>query len=282
MVMASFWGSSYAQGPSVIIQAEGQAITAADLDAELSKAPKEVRESLLDKPENLAQLASNLLLRRVLAAQAEIAGVDKVSQIDAALRLARDRVLSDAQLRIIDEKNKLPDEILEKRIQDVYRAESKRFEIAEEVRVSHILIGKGDNAREKAESLLKEIQAGADFAALAKENSIDPGSAARGGDLGFFGRNRMAKPFEDAAFAMTEKGQLSNVVESQFGYHIIRFEERKPARVRPLDEVREEIKTVVMNKYLSEGRIQIGEKIMGKAKASTEQLEKFIADQKKK
>lgn len=275
-------GLAFAQGPSVIIQAEGQAITAADLEAELAKAPKEARLGLLERPDGLAQLASNLLLRRVLAKQAEVAGADKTPQAEAALRLVRDRVLSEIQLQRIDEKNRIPDDVLEKRIQDVYRAESKRFEVPEEVRASHILIAKGEGAKEKAEKLLKELRDGGDFAALAKENSIDPGSSARGGDLGYFGRNRMAKPFEDAAFGMKEKGQLSDVVESQFGYHIIRFEDRKPGGVKPLAEVRDEIKTVVTNKFLSEARVAEGEKIMAKAKANPDQLEQFIATQKNK
>ena len=81
-------------------------------------------------------------------------------------------------------------------------------------------------ARQKAEDLLRRVHAGEDFAELAKEYSEDPGSRAQGGDLGWFGRGQMVKPFEDAAFALKE-GEVSGVVESPFGFHIIKVEERR-------------------------------------------------------
>src|ERR1043165_5684184 len=81
-------------------------------------------------------------------------------------------------------------------------------------------------ARQKAEDLLKRVRAGEDFAALAKEFSEDPGSRAQGGDLGWFSRGEMVKEFEDAAFALKE-GEVSDVVELPFGYHIIKVEEHR-------------------------------------------------------
>ena len=108
----------------------------------------------------------------------------------------------------------------------------KEFQVPEQVRASHILIStkpadpNGDpnqakvQAKGRAEELLKKAKEGADFAALAKENSSCP-SAAQGGDLGLFPRGQMVKPFEDAAFAL-KVGEISNLVETQFGYHIIK------------------------------------------------------------
>lgn len=90
-------------------------------------------------------------------------------------------------------------------------------------------------ARAEAERIRKRILAGEEFAVLAEQHSEDPGSARRGGDLGFFGRGRMVKPFEDAVFSMKD-GEISDVVESEFGYHIIKREEYKPEEVKPLDE----------------------------------------------
>ena len=95
-------------------------------------------------------------------------------------------------------------------------------------------------ARKKAEDLLAKVRAGGDFAALARKNSDDPGSAAKGGDLGFFGRGTMTPAFESAAFAL-ESGKVSDVVETPFGFHIIRTDEHKPGGVKPLDAVRDEI-----------------------------------------
>src|SRR5439155_665850 len=85
-----------------------------------------------------------------------------------------------------------------------------------------------------------KVRAGGDFAALARKNSDDPGSAAKGGDLGFFGRGTMTPAFESAAFAL-ESGKVSDVVETPFGFHILRTDEHKPGGVKPLDAVRDEI-----------------------------------------
>ena len=121
----------------------------------------------------------------------------------------------------------------------------ERFQQPEERRASHILIasekiGK-DKAKTKAEELLKEIRkTPAVFADLARKNSDDPGSAAKGGDLGFFGRGMMVKPFEDATFALKD-GEISGIVESDFGFHIIKLTGIHAAKEKPFAEVRGEI-----------------------------------------
>ena len=126
-----------------------------------------------------------------------------------------------------------------------YDSHKDRYQQPEERRASHILIaseklGKG-KAKAKAEELLDEIRKSpAAFADLAKKNSDDPGSAAKGGDLGFFGRGMMVKPFEDAAFALKE-GEISGVVESDFGFHIIKLTGIHAAKEKPLAEVKGEI-----------------------------------------
>jgi peptidyl-prolyl cis-trans isomerase D len=129
---------------------------------------------------------------------------------------------------------------------ELHKEES--FTDPEQVRARHILVkaGKGGAeaargaARKKAEDLLARAKAGEDFAALATVNSEDPGSAAKGGDLGLFSRGRMAPAFETAAFAL-EPGALSEIVETPFGFHIIKVEEHPTGGVRPLDTVRDAI-----------------------------------------
>ena len=121
----------------------------------------------------------------------------------------------------------------------------ERFQQPEERRASHILIasekiGK-DKAKARAEELLKEIRkTPAVFADLARKNSDDPGSAAKGGDLGFFGRGMMVKPFEDATFALKD-GEISGIVESDFGFHIIKLTGIHAAKEKPFAEVKGEI-----------------------------------------
>lgn len=266
---------------SVVIEADGVAITASDLEAELRRVPPDVKRSLLFRKDGLAQLASNLLVRRALAKQAAASGAAQDPVNRAALALAGDRILSDAQLAKLDQINKPSDAALEQRARDMYRAEAKRFEIAEEVKASHILIlAKEENAEEKINAILDELKAGKDFAELAKAKSQDPGSGAKGGDLGFFARGRMVKEFEETAFAM-KVGELSGVIKSQFGYHIITVTERKEAGKQSFEQVRETLMTEANQKILTEGRMKVGDQIMSKAKSYPDKLDAFVANQGK-
>lgn len=132
-------------------------------------------------------------------------------------------------------------------IEAFYKANPQFFMQPEAVRASHILVkvepGSADAAKQaartKAEDLLKQVNGGGDFAALAQQHSQD-GSAAGGGDLGFFPRGQMVKAFEDAAFTM-KPGAPSQLVESEFGFHIIRVTDHRTARTVPLAEVNDRI-----------------------------------------
>jgi len=126
-----------------------------------------------------------------------------------------------------------------------YDGHKDRFTQPEERRASHILIaseklGK-DKAKAKAEEILIEVRKNpAGFADLARKNSDDPGSAAKGGDLGFFGRGMMVKPFEEATFKLKD-GEVSGIVESDFGFHIIKLTGIHEGKEKPLAEVKGEI-----------------------------------------
>lgn len=120
------------------------------------------------------------------------------------------------------------------------------FNTEEEVRASHILVA----TKEEATSILKELQGGADFATLAKAKSLDTGSKSKGGDLGFFARGTMVDSFETAAFALN-KGQLSAIVESDYGFHIIKVTDHKDAHKATLEEASAEIKEALISEQIS-------------------------------
>jgi peptidyl-prolyl cis-trans isomerase D len=134
-------------------------------------------------------------------------------------------------------------------IDEYYRSHQGEFAKDEQVRARHILIKpkKDDDAGwREAQDRTRELAIraqlpNADFAALARENSDDEGSKTSGGDLGWFGKGRMVKEFEEAVFALRD-GQVSGPVKSQFGFHIIKLEERQPSGVKPLDEVRGQVR----------------------------------------
>lgn len=137
--------------------------------------------------------------------------------------------------------------VTEAEIKSWYDGHKERFQQPEERRASHILVaseklGKDKaKAKAKAEGLLAEIRKNpASFGDLAKKNSDDPGSASKGGDLGFFGKGMMVKPFEEAAYALKD-GEISGVVESDFGFHIIKLTGVHAAKEKPLADVKAEI-----------------------------------------
>lgn len=133
-------------------------------------------------------------------------------------------------------------------IEQYYNANIQQFSNPEQVRASHILLKtsedkdpkKDEEVKQKAEGLLTQVKGGADFGALAKQYSEDTVSQAQNGDLNFFGRGSMVPEFDAAVFAM-QVGQISDLVKTQYGYHIIKLTEKKAPGTRPLAEVRQEI-----------------------------------------
>lgn len=144
--------------------------------------------------------------------------------------------------------------VTEDQIKQEYEANKDKLNVPDEVKASHILIKVGEKAtpeekqkaKEKIDALRARLMSGEDFAKLAKENSED-GSAVNGGDLRFFRKGEMVKPFEDAAFGL-EKDQISPVVETQFGYHIIKTTDKKAAHTLAYEEVSKDIENFLINK----------------------------------
>jgi peptidyl-prolyl cis-trans isomerase D len=139
-------------------------------------------------------------------------------------------------------------DISEQEITQYYTAHQELFHREEQVRARHILFKLPEEAtaeqeaavRKKAEQVLHELRQEGDFAALAQQYSEDMASREKGGDLGFFSRGQMVKPFEDAAFSLSV-GELSDLVRTAFGYHILRLEDKIAGEVKPLVEVQQEI-----------------------------------------
>jgi peptidyl-prolyl cis-trans isomerase C len=154
-----------------------------------------------------------------------------------------------------------------------YQQNLDRFKQGESVRASHILFGvpqdaspvQRTEAKAKAQAALKEIRAGADFAALARAQSQDQGSAPQGGDLGFFPKGQMNPQFEDAAFAL-KAGTVSPVVETPFGFHVIKVHERRGPRTAPLSEMADEIKEFLLKGQREQKLEQFVEQTKAKGK----------------
>ena len=162
-----------------------------------------------------------------------------------------------------------------------YEDQVKAMKPEEEVQARHILV----DSEEKAKELAEKIAKGGDFAALAKENSKDPGSKEDGGMLGFFGRGQMVPAFEEAAYRL-KKGEVSPPVKSQFGFHIIKLEDRREKKLPTFDEVKDRILNSMIQKKAQEVAIALRTKakieyVDPEVKKLAEEQEKAQAEQKK-
>jgi peptidyl-prolyl cis-trans isomerase D len=132
-------------------------------------------------------------------------------------------------------------------LRTAYETNKEKYRVQDRVKVRHILIKTMDKPKDqvskleaKANDLLKQIKSGGDFAALAKKNSEDPGSAAKGGDLDWIVRGQTVKPFEEAAFSLKPK-EISNLIKTEYGYHIIQVMDKEQGRLKPFEEVKTDL-----------------------------------------
>ena len=286
----------------------GTVLKQAELDSETNRyldrlqrtgrSPNDLERSQIKK-----QVLENLIARELLYQESQKKGI-KVDQqeIDAQLTGLKGRFPNEAEFKNALSRNNLTEADLrsqferdlaikklldgqigdksavsEKETRAYYDSNLETFKKPEQVRASHILIkvdpgadeAKKAEARTKIESLQTKLKKGEDFGALAKEYSEGP-SGPKGGDLGFFGRGQMVKPFEETAFAM-KPGQVSDMVETNFGYHLIMVSDRTPEGTIPYEEVKDRLQQFLKQQKVQEAIAQYVETLKGKAK-----IERFL------
>lgn len=208
---------------------EDAALAIEDLQAQYPNLPVERQQSV----------AVDFLVEVKLVAQAaKRAKIEESEDFKRKLAYARERILMEGLLR--KEGAKAADDAA---IKAFYDSQIGQIKPVEEVRARHILVEEEDQAK----AIVTRLKGGEDFAKVAAETSKDPGSGKDGGDLGFFTKDRMVPEFAEAAFAM-QPGELSAPVKSQFGWHIIRVEERRARPLPTLDEVKDRLATALSNK----------------------------------
>ncbi len=206
-------GILFAASPNEIANVDGVSISTVLFEKRMSRLTGEGQGNF-NTYEGKKELLDLLIAREVLNQEGRRRGIEKSTMVRERIEeMTKELVINEVVNTIIREK------VTEPAMKAYYKKNQSDFG---EVRANHILVKTEDEAKE----VKKKLDGGADFAALAKEVSIDPASAARGGDLGFFTRERMVESFSDAAFSM-KIDEISKPVKSNFGYHIIQVKETR-------------------------------------------------------
>jgi len=219
----------------VIAKVNGAEIRQSDL----AVAEEELGPSLqqMDPSTRRENLISFLIDMKIVAKAADAKKIGDTADFKQKMAFARDRLLMDSLLAT-EGKAAVTDDAMKK----VYEDATKQVSGEKEVHARHILVP----TEEEAKAIKADLEKGADFAKLAKEKSKDPG-AADGGDLGFFTKEQMVPEFSAVAFAL-EPGKISDPVKSQFGWHVIKVEEKRDRKPPDFDQVKGQIQTFVVRK----------------------------------
>jgi len=245
------------QGDVVLKQAE--------LDAEFSKIREDHRLAFIRSGERVDQLVGTLLRYKAVAADARAAGFDEELLVKTRMELAAEKELAEAW--IVQVMLDAPPADYEALAHEYYLANPDAFMTPEFVDVTHILIGSESRSREEAMALADSlheqlVENPALFDGFVEEYSEDPSKGMNKGNFPSMQRGEMVKPFEDASFAMETEGEISEPVETAYGFHIIRFNKRYPPRQRKYEDVKADAMAIARKNYLEEYRTRYIRKLV--------------------
>jgi len=235
-------GATTVEASEVVATYSGKKLTSADVVQEIERLPGPSR-AYLSAPDRKRQFVENMILNDLLFAEAQKAGYDKDPDIEKQLADMRKRLVVQRLMREYQTPPTITDEDAKK-----YYDDNPNLFSTTQIKASHILVKDEDTAKRLHAQLVADPSK---FAELAKQESIDKTSGAKGGDLGKFGQGRMVPDFERVAFSL-KPGQLSDPVKTQYGWHIILVSEREEGERKPFDQVKEQIKTALRNKQLQD------------------------------
>lgn len=266
---------------TVLVRSGAVTITEADLHAELQRAPEQAREGALRNKQTMQMILRNLMARRLLSNEARAAGLADASPLREQLRLAEERVLSDAQMQKFSAAEELTDAELQTYAKTVYAAQPERFTAPAQTHARHILIeGDSEASKAEAEKLLMQIRGGANFEELAKAHSQDKGSAVRGGDLGTFPEGKMVPEFDAALKELKNPGDVSEPVKTKFGWHLIQLVARTAAHQRSFDEVKDQLMQEGRAEVMKRHRTAMVDRLLSGIQVRQEAVDAFVAKEK--
>lgn len=225
----------------VLVSGQVTKLTKSKFLSALQRLDEKTRSDFLSKQRRVLKAVKNYYINEVALVKAKKSGLYDTPRVQALI----DKAISDAVIQEMYkdyvEKN-IARKNFENLASDYYKANPEKYKRAPEIDASHILINFKKRSKPEARTLIEKIREqlieGEDFKALAKQYSDDPSVKKNNGRLGFFSRKMMVKAFSDTAFALRERGEISSIVETEFGFHIIRLEAIKKDSVIPFQEVK--------------------------------------------
>ena len=224
---------------AVVATVNGQAITEADLT--LAESDLDQQFSRLPAEQRRAAALSAIIEIRLLAGEAKAKGFDKDPEFQRRMQFLQDRALHS---QVVEQE--VSKAITDDEVRARYDKEIAAAPPVNEVHARHILV----KTKEEAEAIIKQLDGGAKFEDIAKEKSSDAGSGANGGDLGYFGPGQMVPEFEKAAFALEPGTYTKEPVQTQFGWHVIKVEDKRAQQPPAFDQVKAQVRSLLLrDKY---------------------------------
>jgi peptidyl-prolyl cis-trans isomerase C len=225
------------------------ALTTIDFDAYMQRVPADRRDEFRAEFEKINPIVDSLWLRRVMAVRARDAGLDKDPLVQARIRLAAEDILAEAYILDVAKKAKVPD--LNARARELYKARLKDFTSPELITAQHILISVKNYPREiaaqRAQEVYQRARNGEDFAKLAAQYTDNPSSI----DINGMPVTSFAPPLPEAVSKL-KTGEIMAPVETQFGFHVIKMGDRIPPKVKPFEQVKDDLIALERQKFVDE------------------------------
>lgn len=219
-----------AEDDVVVARVNGSEIHKSDVMHELASLPPQLQQIPVDQI--YPQLLDRMIDAKLLLAEGYAAKVNETPDFKDRMKRAEERIITDLTLR-----EKIKPMVTDDKIKAMYDGIVKASPAEEEVKARHILV----KTEKEAKDIIEQLGKGGDFNKLAAEKSTDKASAEQGGDLGYFTKKTMVKPFADAAFAMKVGDYSKTPVKSDFGYHVIKVEDKRQAKPVELEKVKPQL-----------------------------------------
>jgi len=227
---------------NVLARIRGRKITLEEVQARVAEIPT-YYQGFLATHSGKMELLNGMIAEMVLVQKAKEEGLHRREEVKSRLRNVEERVLLEAMVQEL-QKGRIA--VSDEEVKGYLEKNEKKFANPEQVRVSHILVRR----KSEAKKILNELREGANFGKLARKYSIDSITAPKGGDLGYISRGEMIPAFEDTIFALEKRGDISRIIETPFGYHLVKLTGRKKMGKKTPEEIDYEIKTTIQNEKL--------------------------------